>query len=155
VRVASYTFADDAGFSGAYNETVDRADADWSFLLDADERIDADQAPGVRDLCEQGEAEGIDCFGIPRRNWFDLARTGASASWPDRQWRLFRRGVRFIWRVHSYFHGSRRSRAVEPDLLTIQHFNFAFRNQADWDRINAEYDRLLALDVADGRNWGP
>lgn len=147
-----YHFDDVTGFSGAYNRAKDHVDCDWTFFLDADEVVDPWHAANLRMLCEQGDRDGIDCYGLPRNNWWDLERKNRREEWfPDYQWRLMARHVSCKWRVHSALSGAVHTEPVAPELCTLQHFNLAYRTQQDWEAVNVVYDRLLALDKAEGR----
>ncbi len=151
-----YTFDDATGFGGAYNNLMDRAmgraDADWVFILDADEVIDNLQAQNIRRLVEQFDRTDADCIGVPRRNWWDLKREKSREEWwPDHQWRLLKKGVRYKWRVHPSLVAGRMIK-LAPDELTIHHFNLVYRpTEEAWAPVNKFYADLMALDVADGR----
>lgn len=145
-------FDDATGYSGAYNRARDLAGGDWHFLLDADETLDPHHAAVLRKLCHQGDRDRIDAWGFSRYNWHDLARTSYSeAAFPDVQWRLLKAHVRFKWRVHSALVGAANAQEVNKGECAINHFNLAYRTQADWDAVNEVYDRLMALDLAEGR----
>jgi hypothetical protein len=51
--------------SGAYNLSKDRAEADWTLLLDADETIDVAQAVKLRIICALGDAGGSTASAFP------------------------------------------------------------------------------------------
>ena len=151
---ATYTFQDATvwdGFSGAYNHAMDVAGGDWSFLLDADETIDPGHAGALRGLVAQADAVGVDCLALARYNWYDLARTNLRAEWfPDYQSRLLKRGVRCIKRVHSQIHGAKVITRVDLKVAALHHFNLAYRDAEAWVPVNVLYDRLAAMDKADG-----
>ncbi|MGE4553440.1 MAG: hypothetical protein AB7D57_10020 [Desulfovibrionaceae bacterium] len=68
---------------------------DWLLMLDADERLDEASLRALRPALDELSRirPEVRVFGLPRRNTLDGAPTGV---WPDRQFRLVRRGVR--WR---------------------------------------------------------
>lgn len=156
VGVVAFNFDDTTGFSGIYNGARDTADAlfgkaRWHLLLDADEVIDPSQAKNLRQICQDSEDIGVDAVGIPRYNWWDLERKNLRSEWfPDHQWRLLRPHVRFFNRVHSGIIGHTRNLPISEETLALHHFNLAYRKQEDWDKVNAEYARLLELDAKDG-----
>ncbi len=152
VEFYTYKFTMERGFAGAYNDAVDRAGGDWTFVLDSDEVVDQPHAMQLREICERGDREGIDCFGFPRRNWWDTKRESFRAEWwPDHQWRLMKKNVRFWGRVHPGMRGHKRMLAVEPGEATLQHFNLAYRTEADWQVTNEFYKTLMDMDIAEGR----
>ncbi len=106
----------------------------------------------LHNICTSAELLGIDCVGFARNNWWDLARNRRREDWwPDYQWRLLARHVKYKWRVHPALANVKVFCKVPPEVMTIQHFNLAYRTDADWQETNAFYDRLMALDVKEGR----
>lgn len=82
-------------FAAARNHALDRADADWNLIIDADEWI-ASGGEALRAWCAGGERLGRVCI----HSVFDAeaaADGSATRSWISR---LLPRGVRFRGRVH-------------------------------------------------------
>ena len=152
IVVAVSHFDEATGFSGVYNGARDLAGGDWQLILDADESMNPEHAANLRELCAIGDRDGVDCWGLDRYNWWDLARTNLRQDWfPDPQWRLLKPHVRFKWRVHSSLDGEKNPRHADRDMCALQHFNLAYRTEGDWKATNVFYDRLLARDVVEGR----
>lgn len=92
-RVESFPWCDD--FSAARNAALQRADADWALVLDADEWL-VDGAAALLAL----RAEPPICVGVLRvDNLYgaDAARAARSASWLSR---VLPRGARYEGRIH-------------------------------------------------------
>lgn len=141
----------DVGYSPVINAVIEEADGDWNFRFDSDEVIEPHQIGEIRKLAIEGDRDGVDVWGIARRNWFDFARTRHDDAYPDWQYRLKRRHVKYTWRVHESFRGSRRTERVALDRLEIHHFNYAYRTAEDWAFVNARYKELMDKDIAEGR----
>ncbi len=69
----------------------------WVLHLDTDERLDRRTLASVGGLAAMADGAGLHAVGFPRRNLVDGA---LSDLWPDVQYRLVRRTVRFRGRVH-------------------------------------------------------
>jgi tetratricopeptide (TPR) repeat protein len=91
-QVSHFTWADD--FSAARNAALDRSDAAWNLVLDADEWIER----GATALAPQALAASGGFVGAARlENRVDPGQEGAPASWLPR---LLPRGVRYQGRIH-------------------------------------------------------
>ena len=94
VRVAARPLAGD--FSKQRNAAQDLARHAWVFQLDADETVDAALFAALGRLATGAGAE-VRSIGLPRRNLVDGV---LSDLYPDTQYRLNRRDVRYGGRVH-------------------------------------------------------
>lgn len=95
VRVVSRPLAGD--FAAQRNALQDLAQAPWMLQLDADETVDPGVGrlvPGLAELAADGHALSV---GLPRENRVD---SRLSDVFPDVQYRLNRRAVRYVGRVH-------------------------------------------------------
>jgi hypothetical protein len=140
---SSYVWVD--SFADACNRAVDAVATDWIFQLDCDE--DVTGAETLRHAVTLAEARHLDLWWIPRRHWWDIERTRQRTDpqwWPDRQCRLRRREIRLAGRCHPQPIVAPERRG-EWDAMIIEHLNLALRSDADWQRINAFYDYLMAL----------
>ena len=88
-----------ADFAAQRNTVQDAARTDWVLHLDTDEKLTPQtqaQLPAIVAEAEAGRRDGV---GLPRRNMVDGE---LSALYPDEQYRLVRRNVRFTCAVHEY-----------------------------------------------------
>lgn len=93
VRTIAHPLADD--FGAQRNAAQEAATCDWVLHLDTDEDLQGfDHLSALTALAER---EGLDAIGFPRLNLVDGR---ASDLWPDVQYRLLHRTVRFEGRVH-------------------------------------------------------
>ena len=84
-------------FAAQRNRIQAASPAPWVLQLDADEDPDPVLLERMHALAAQADAHGLVSIGLPRRNLVD----GAPADlWPDVQYRLNRREVRYAGRVH-------------------------------------------------------
>ena len=120
-RTAQFTWEDD--FSSARNASLNLCQGDWVLVLDADERLDGDAGPQLRELLEAGTDRA---YRFTTRNYTNHAQVGefvhalpgdaharGFAGWfPSVKVRLFPRdpGIRFEHRVHE---------VVTPSLLRL------------------------------------
>lgn len=140
-------------YSAPVNAAADAVGTDWVLQFDADEvLVGADR---LRDAVAMAEARGLDVIHLKRKHWYDLARTTWKPEWwPDWQSRLRRRHIRLRWRAHpEVVAESHRQYHWQGDDLYLEHFNLALRTDADWKRINLDYDLRIAEDRAAGRHW--
>ncbi len=87
----------DGHFGDQRNALQDLAVSDWILQLDADETFRPEAGPFLRALAAHASAQDIASIGLPRRNFVDGV---LSDVFPDTQYRLNRRAVRFAGRVH-------------------------------------------------------
>jgi hypothetical protein len=77
---------------------------DWVLMLDADEEIVAEDLPALLALIAQANAQGAECFAMPRYNFRHADKSDEVMSYPDMQRRLLRntkdRRVRYSGAVH-------------------------------------------------------
>ncbi|MBB3999378.1 hypothetical protein [Aureimonas pseudogalii] len=95
VRVASHPHGGD--FAAQRNRVQALCRHSWVLQLDSDEMIDAAFADRLGALAATADAAGTVSVGFPRRNLVDGA---LSDLFPDTQYRLNRREIPYIGRVH-------------------------------------------------------
>lgn len=87
-----------AGDFGAQRTALQRlARRPWVLQLDADETMDEPSLGRLGAVLRAAERDGVQALGLPRRNLVDGA---LSDHYPDPQYRLCRRTVRYEGRVH-------------------------------------------------------
>lgn len=84
-------------FAAQRNAAQAAVSADWAFHLDTDEWPDHTLLTTMRALAGLAGQDGIEAIGFPRRNLVDGRM---SRLFPDTQYRLMRRHVRFRGKVH-------------------------------------------------------
>lgn len=85
----------------ARNFGIKRAEADWIFILDADERITQELADEIKRRCEN---EKYGFYKVPRKNIFGGKKWLKHGGWwPDYQIRLIKKSAFVNWpeRIHS------------------------------------------------------
>jgi len=87
----------DNDFGSQRNRVQDLATTDWVLQLDTDERLSANFGMGLALALARAEVTGMRSIGFARANYVDGA---LSALWPDVQFRLNRREVRYLGTVH-------------------------------------------------------
>lgn len=87
----------DGDFAAQRNRAQQAARHDWVLQLDADETLESAAVDLLARLARVAERQGVLSIGLPRRNLVDGV---ASDLFPDVQYRLNRRGVRYAGRVH-------------------------------------------------------
>lgn len=141
----------------------------WILMLDADERLLAEdwpklaqlikQPPGVKgdkmELDEQGNAI-IDSWALPRKRWADVWMTKQVEveAYPDWQVRLYRNHterekIKWVRRVHETISGCVRTEQA-PDGPTIQHLQNVSKDAAALKARQEMYTRLYETDMAEG-----
>ena len=81
------------GFGEQKNSAIDRATADWVFILDADERVSDDLRAEIQRVLETSTPVGPVAYSLPRKNYYYGKWIRWGGVYPDYQLRLFRRGV--------------------------------------------------------------
>jgi len=148
----AYHFNEDTGFAGAYNAAIEHCQADWIIQLDSDETIQPKYATNIKSIVHEAHQTGHDAIESLMLHWLDKERTRHREDvHPHYPTRLYRGEVRYRWRVHSDLTGYKKPGRVSPERLTLEHWNMVYRSQDEWGEVNERYDRLLALDRADGR----
>lgn len=135
-RVASFAWCDD--FAAARNAALERADADWSLVLDADEWL-VDGAAALRAL--RGSAPST--VGVVRvDNLYGCDAPGASrsVSWLSR---VLPRGARYAGRIHEQPEALWPRRRLD---VVIRHDGYL---DAPMQRKHGRNERLLRLALAE------
>jgi hypothetical protein len=96
-RVIAHPLGGD--FAGQRNRIQRAAPTAWVLQLDCDERLNSGAKRDLSGLIDDAEREGWDAVAFTRRNLVDGV---VSALFPDVQYRLLRRTVRFVRPVHEY-----------------------------------------------------
>lgn len=115
-------FADD--FAHQRNFAIALTEADWIFELDADELMSAPLRDTLLKIVAVAVRSRIDCIGIPRLNFHNIAPAGADEEYVlqagvghggvDYQYRLHHRSVAWRNRVHEETTGY--TRRIELDI---------------------------------------
>jgi hypothetical protein len=95
-------------FAAQRNRVQEAASAPWVLQLDTDERLTKGALRRLPALIGHASRAGLHAVALPRRNLVDGM---VSALYPDVQYRLVRRSVRFVQPVHEY-----------PDLTGMSSF---------------------------------
>lgn len=97
-------FEDD--FAAQRNAVEDLATHDWVFHLDADEVPSLGLLHGLSDIVANLEEAGMNSLGLPRLNFIDQKlQAGPGHLGLDYQYRLKRRRLLWVGRVHEEVHG--------------------------------------------------
>lgn len=78
------------GFAKQKQQAIDLAEAEWVFLLDADERMTPELKKEIEETIKNTDKNG---FFVPRKNYFLNRWIRHSGWWPDYTLRLFRNGT--------------------------------------------------------------
>ena len=125
------------------NFALHKANHDWIFNLDADERVSAELKKAILELKEKGPPENVAAFAIKRRAFY-LGRWIRHSGWyPDKKVRLFRKSGS-VWkgRIHERLHVTG---AVTPLSGTI--FHYTYRDISDHIRRLNRYSNFLAEEI--------
>ncbi len=87
-NVSVFSFPHFAYVEPARGFGITKAEADWVFILDADERITPELAKEIKDVIARSETTKQSHFKIPRRNIFGCQWLRHGGWWPDYQTRL-------------------------------------------------------------------
>ena len=79
------------GFGAQKQFAVNRAEHDWIFSLDADERVSDQLRSSIENLKKQQRTDGPDAFVVPRRTYYQGRWIRGGGWYPDYQLRLFNR----------------------------------------------------------------
>jgi len=164
-RVYQIPFSD---FGSIRTITAHLASMPWVLMLDADERIVAEDYGKFAELINQkvGTATAnyerdssgevvIDSWALPRKRWADLwmRKQLELESWPDWQVRLFRnhpdRRIKFVRRVHETVEGCIRTEH-SIDGPVIHHFQGVGKNNERAKERQHLYTSLYEADIEDG-----
>jgi hypothetical protein len=127
-------------FAGQRNALQDLSSAPWMLQLDADETLSAETGRNLALLAGLAERQGVVSVGLPRRNLVDGV---LSAIYPDTQYRLNRRDIRFGGVVHE-----RPERPWQQSLLAL---NGAILHHLERAHVLARSKRYEALSPGQGR----
>jgi hypothetical protein len=112
-RVFAHPLAGD--FAAQRNRIQAASSCPWVLQLDTDERLTAIAKKRLIHLVSEAESSGWDAIALPRQNIVDNV---VSAHYPDVQYRLLRKSVRFMRKVHEYpdLRGRRSIVALDADI---------------------------------------
>jgi glycosyltransferase involved in cell wall biosynthesis len=129
------------GYVDQKNYAVEKAQHDWIFSLDADERVSPDLCKEILGLADKGFTSSG--YRIPRVAFF-MGRWIRHGDWyPDHQLRLFdrRRGKWQGGRVHESV-----KIGETPGYLKGEIYHYTYRNLSDYLRRLEIYSNLAAFD---------
>jgi len=153
-RIGHFVWNDD--FAAARNAAIEACTGDWIFVIDADERIEAADAPAIRALADGPRNRG---YRFVTRNYTNQSNLAGFvfcaagdplargfAGWhPSVKVRLFPNGIgaRFEGRVHELVNRSLEAQGIEAVLcdILIHHYPFA----RSPERIRAKQEMYLRL----------
>lgn len=114
----------------------------YVLMLDADERIDINDAPVIRTL----PILSRNALAFPRKRWLDLAMTMQTEkeAYPDWQVRFFRNNPSYNFKreLHEYFDGAEVHHVSNP---VIHHFHDVFHSKERLAERKILYERLAKL----------
>ena len=153
-RVNFFPWCDD--FSAARNESLRHCTGDWLFVVDADERMAAQDAPKIRALAEGS----TDCaYRFVTRNYTNRASVsefhpcgpedsnahGFAGWFPSVKVRFFpnREGVRFEGRVHETVRHSLEAQGIRLQMCAVPIHHYPFEQSPE--RVQAKQELYLRL----------
>ncbi|HRS26036.1 MAG TPA: glycosyltransferase family 2 protein [Methanofastidiosum sp.] len=110
VTVVSHSF--NLHFGDQRNFAISLAHYEWILMLDADEVLEEKFWSILPSLVEQQE---FDVYAFPRKNYIDDVFD--EKSYPDYQYRLFRRFCRWIYPVHEELVGWRNAKKLDVHII--------------------------------------
>ena len=131
------------GFARTKNAALDKAQGDWIFSLDTDERVSAALAAEIQAVLR---ADGpLDGYRVPRKNYFGGRWIRHLGWYPDYTLRLFRREK-----------GRFRDREVHEEVVvegTVGHLqspldHYSYESMAQYAARQERYARLAARELA-------
>lgn len=111
-------------FGSQRNRLQDLSETEWMLQIDADEDLDPALRAALPALAADADRHGLTSLAFPRRNLVDGTQ---SDHWPDVQYRLNRREVRFVGTVHERPAPSRdwRHSTLAPAGAILHHLDAA------------------------------
>lgn len=138
VRLGARPLGDD--FAAQRNALQALSRNDWILQLDADETLSPGTGGRLGALVKMAQAQGVRSIGLPRRNLVDGV---LSDLYPDTQYRLNHRGVRFDGRVHE-----RPARPWQQSMIALQG---AILHQLGRAHVETRSQRYEAMTPGGGR----
>lgn len=138
VRLAARPLGSD--FAAQRNHLQALSRHGWMLQLDADETLGAETGAMLGALVRMAEEQGVRSIGLPRRN---LVGGVLSDLYPDTQYRLNERGLRYAGRVHE-----RPGRPWQESLITL---HGAILHHLDRDHVETRSARYEAMEPGGGR----
>ena len=133
------------GYSAQKNFAAEKANHDWIFNLDADERVSPDLRKQIEDLKNAGDPQAA-AFEVPRHTFY-LGRWIRHSGWyPDFKLRLYNR-TSAGWRG-AYVHESVESEG-SVERLTGPILHYTVRNASDHHLRLDRYTTLAAEEMAE------
>ena len=135
------------GFAAQKQFAVERAQNDWIFSLDADERVSEELKRAIEDLRKQNDSTVADGYRIARSTNYQGRWIRGGGWYPDRQLRLFRKGAGHWKKRH--IHESVEMRAgARVEQLPGDILHYTVHNAAHHHRMIGErYAPLAALQM--------
>lgn len=129
-----------ADFSAQRNALQALSRHEWMLQLDADESLSPEVGAGLGPLVGRAQAQGVRSIGLPRRNLVDGVR---SDLYPDTQYRLNHRDLRYRGRVHE-----RPDRPWQDSLIAL---HGAILHHLGRDHVETRSLRYEAMQPGGGR----
>ncbi len=139
------------GFGRLRNSAIAACRHEWIFSLDADERCTPEAEKEIRSIA--GQADSLDAYYVPRRNWFMGRWINHSGWYPDyRQPQLFRRGSLIFQDEDEVHEGYRVNGRV--GYLKNPIWQIPFRNLEQMQSKITRYSTLGSEKIARGGGKG-
>lgn len=137
------------GFGAQKQFAANRAEYDWIFSLDADERVSDQLRTSIDTLKKQRRTNDADAFVVPRRTYYQGRWIRGGGWYPDYQLRLFNR-TKGHWKLRQVHESvvmdyGTRVRELEGDLLHYTSPNAAHHHKM----IGERYAPLAAQQMFD------
>jgi len=133
------------GYGAQKNFGLDQATGDWILSLDADETMGARAAEVIRQAIREGRH---DAYYLPRRNHFAGRFLRHGGQYPDRQLRLFRRGIT------RYQEQPVHERVIEPASTgTLVEAPIEHESYRDLSDCLEKFNRYTSLEAETRARW--
>lgn len=136
-----------AGFGAQKQFAVERAQHEWIFSLDADERVSEELRDSIQSLRNRKDAELADGYEIARRTYYQQRWIRGGGWYPDRQLRLFRKS-KGRWKQRHVHESVAMETGARVERLKGDLLHYTMQNAAHHHRMIGErYAPLAALQM--------